>query len=70
MLHMSELSNRRSYDEVRQTVEVVCPQNIIEVGTPIEPYEMLPEYQDLVQEYPNFAGWISIYGHNMRHDQY
>lgn len=38
--------------------------------TPIEPYEMLPEYQDLVQEYPNFAGWISIYGHNMRHEQY
>lgn len=65
VLHMSELSNRRTYDEVRRTVEVASPQNVIEVGTPTEPYEILPEYQDLVQEYPNFAGWISIYGTDM-----
>lgn len=32
----------------------------LEEVQPAEPTEVLPEYADLLAQYPNFAGWISI----------
>ncbi len=40
----------------------MAPEQVLELDVPREPTEILPEYRDLVQNYPNFAGWISIYG--------
>ncbi len=61
---MSEENNRISYEEIQQTVEVISPQNVIEMGTPLQPTELLPEYRAMVEEYPKsflyYAGIIHI----------
>lgn len=43
-----------------QTGEEDTVEERLEEVQPAAPLEVLPEYADLLAEYPNFAGWISI----------
>ena len=65
MLDLAERQNMRSYDQIQQTITVMAPEQVLEQTTPLAPTEILPEYQEIAEEYPNFAGWISIYGTDM-----
>lgn len=64
-LDRAEQENRVSYDELRQMVaeNESSDENCIEIVTS-DPMSMqiLPEYRQLYEAYPGFAGWISIYG--------
>ena len=63
ILDLSEQDNRRVYSALQDEVTVMNPIEVIEQGTPYIPStEILPEYSAIASEYPNFAGWISIYG--------
>ena len=61
VLDQAERNNRRAYQEIQQIVTVLPPEEIMCLPV-MESTEILPEYQELAEEYPNFAGWISIYG--------
>ncbi len=64
-LDRAEQENRASYDELRQMVteNESSDENCIGiVSTDPMSMEMLPEYRQLYEAYPGFAGWISIYG--------
>ena len=65
MLDLAERQNMRSYDQIQQTITIMAPEQVLEQTTPLAPTEILPEYQEIAEEYPNFAGWISIYGTDM-----
>ena len=60
---LAERSNTRSYEQVQNAITIMSPEQVLSLEMPFEaPTEILPEYSALVQDYPNFAGWISIYG--------
>ena len=61
VLDQAERNNRRTYQEIQQHVTVLPPEQILCLPV-TESTEIMPEYQELAEEYPNFAGWISIYG--------
>ena len=65
ILDLAEKENSRSYEQIQQTVTVMAPEQLLEETVPMIPTEVLPEYQELALNYPDFAGWISIYGTDM-----
>ena len=65
ILDLAEKENSRSYEQIQQTVTVMAPEQLLEETVPMIPTEVLPEYQELAQDYSDFAGWISIYGTDM-----
>lgn len=62
ILDMAERSNTRSYQNVQESITALAPEQVLAMTVPIDPTEILPEYQAIAEEYPDFAGWISIYG--------
>ena len=64
ILDKAEQDSLASYDQLRQMVaEESCNENCMGIVTTDSlSMEMLPEYRQLNEDYPDFAGWISIYG--------
>jgi len=62
VLDLAERNNTRHYQDVQGSITAMAPEQVLAMTVPRVSTEILPEYQSMVQEYPNFAGWISIYG--------
>ncbi len=62
VLDLAERNNARHYQDVQGSITVMAPEQVLSMTVPRVSTDILPEYQSIVQEYPNFAGWISIYG--------